>query len=107
MVQGRHNNISLIFISQQGFRNDDSFRSISNNANYIVLMKNERNLTEISSLSRQMTPGTGLLTQIYKKATSGKYSYLFINFTHECNKESKYLSHIFDIDHQVNVYVPT
>ena len=69
-------------------------------------MKNDRNLSEIINLSKQMTPGRdSLLLQIYKRATSDSYSYLFINFTHECTKESKYLSHLFDKDHIVPNYV--
>ena len=88
MVQGRHKNISLIFISQQGFRNNDAFRSISNNTNYIILMKNDRNILEIQNMAKQMTPGAQpLMMQIYKKATTNQYSYLFINFTHECSKK--------------------
>ena len=108
MVQGRHKNISLIFISQQSFRNSDDFRAISNNTNYIILMKNERNLNDVINLSKQATPGKdSLLLQIYKKATSDGYSYLFINFTHECTKETKYMSHLFAEDHIIRCYVPT
>lgn len=108
MIDGRHKNASLVFISQQGFRNDDAFRSISNNTNYIILMKNGRNILEIQNLAKQMTPGPQpLMMQIFKKATADSFSYLFINFTHECKKETKYLSHLFDEDDVVPAYIPT
>ena len=108
MIQGRHKNVSLIFISQQGFKNDEAFRSISNNTNYIILMKNDRNITDIMNLAKQITPGPQpLMMQIYKKATTDSYSYLFINFTTECRKETKYLSHLFDEEYVVRAYVPT
>ena len=108
MIQGRHKNVSLVFISQQGFRNDDAFRSISNNTNYMILMKNDRNILEIQNLAKQITPGPQpLMMQIYRKATADAYSYLFINFTNECRRETKYLSHLFDEDDVVPTYVAT
>ena len=108
MIQGRHNNISLIFISQQGFKNNESFKSINNNTNYMVLMKNERNVLDIQNLAKQITPGPNpLLKQIHKEATKDKYSYLFINFTHEASPNTKYLSHLFNKNHIIPIYVST
>ena len=108
MVQGRHNNISLVFITQQTFRNEQAFREISNNTNYAVLMKNDRNLSDILNLAKQMTPGPQpLMLQIYREASREKHSYLFISFTHETAPETKYLSHLFNENHVVRAYVPT
>ena len=108
MFDVRHENNSLIFISQQGFRTNEDFKAISNNTNYMVLMKNERNISDIQSLAKQMTPGKNpLLLQIYQEATRDKLSYLFINFTHECNKNTKYVSHLFNQDHYFDVYATT
>ena len=108
MVQGRHNRVSLIFISQMGFRTDQAFKSISNNTNYLVLMKNNRNLSDVLNLAKQMTPGRSpLMLRIYRESTKDPYSYLFINFTNEVSNEAKYLSALFDTDHVVNTFVPT
>lgn len=108
MVEGRHNNISLIFISQQSFRKDESFKSISNNTNYMVLMKNDRNVSDILNLAKQMTPGPQpLMLQIYRQSTKEKYSYLFISFVSESAHETKYLSHLFDENNIVRAYTPT
>ena len=108
MVQGRHNNISLVFISQQAFRQNEAFKSISNNTNYLVLMKNDRNILEVQSLAKQMTPGPQpLLLQIFREATNNSYSYLFINFTHERSRYGKYLNELFDVDYHLKTYIPT
>ena len=108
MVQGRHNNISLVFIAQQGFRTEQAFKAISNNTNYMVLMKNDRNLSDILNMAKQITPGPRpLMFQIYREASRDKHSYLFISFTHETAPETKYLSHLFNENHVVRAYVPT
>ena len=108
MVQGRHKNISLIFITQQGFRNNEAFKSISNNASHMVIMKNNRNISDVQNLAKQITPGPRpLLGQIWKAATKDIFSYLFINFMNEAKNETKYLSHLFEKNHIVKAYVPT
>ena len=108
MVQGRHKNISLIFITQQGFRNNEAFKSISNNTGYMVLMKNKRNVSDVQNLAKQITPGPRpLLKQIWDTATKDSYSYLFLNLMNESKNETKYLSHLFEKNHIVKAYVPT
>ena len=47
VVDGRHMNLSMIFISQKLFLNNDSFREISQNCDYYILFKNPQNSQEI------------------------------------------------------------
>ena len=103
-VDGRHNNLSMIFTAQNMFVNNDHFRQISQNSDYLVLFKNPRNASTIRTLCQQMTPGKKDLLTYYNKATTDPYSYFFVNVTQECNEEVKYLSHLFNKPHTINVY---
>ena len=102
-VDARHMNISLVFLTQRMFVNDESFRQISQNCDYFVIFKNPRNSSEIRALAQQMTPGNLILVNIYMEATKWPFSYLFINLTQECEPKVKFLSNLFDDLHS---YVP-
>ena len=99
VVDGRHLNMSLIFLSQRLFVNDEYFRQISGNCDYFCVFKNPRKVNEVRELAKQLTPGTLELLNIYALATKEPYSYLFINLTQECHESLKYTSHLFDYDH--------
>ena len=103
-VDARHMNISMAFLTQRMFVNNEYFRQISQNSDYFCIFKNPRNCSEIRTLAQQLTPGSLDLIEIYKKATETPFSYLFINLTQECNSNVKYLSHIFDENHSIKVY---
>ena len=103
-VDARHMNISMAFLTQRMFVNNEYFRQISQNSDYFCIFKNPRNCSEIRTLAQQLTPGSLDLIEIYKKATENPFSYLFINLTQECNSDVKYLSHIFDENHSIKVY---
>ena len=103
-VDARHMNISMAFLAQRMFANNEYFRQISQNSDYFCIFKNPRNCSEIRTLAQQLTPGSLDLIEIYKKATETPFSYLFINLTQECNSNVKYLSHIFDENHSIKVY---
>ena len=105
VVDGRHMNLSLIFLSQRMFVNDEYFRQISGNCDYFCVFKNPRKVNEIRELAKQLTPGTLELLNIYALATKEPYSYLFINLTQECQESLKYTSHLFDFDHYLKIYV--
>lgn len=107
MVQGRHNNVSSVFISQRMFINDQHLRNISANSSYLILFKNPRNSRDISELAKQMTPGKTVLKDIFAAATQEPYSYLFMCLTQTCKPEVKYLSHLFDEDNVVRSYIIT
>ena len=104
VVDGRHMNFSMIFISQKLFVNNDHYRQISLNCDYYTLFKNPRNALEIRNLASQMTPGKMELVSYYTEATKQAFTYLFINLTQECEYQVKYLSHLFNEPHKVLCY---
>ena len=103
IVDGRHRNLSMVFIGQNIFVNDENFRLISQNSDYFVLFKNPRSVQQIRTLAAQMSPKMELMTH-YSKATMDPFSYLFINLTQECKPPVKYLSHLFNELHVVKAY---
>ena len=103
-VDGRHMNMSMAFLTQRMFVNNEHFRQISQNCDYFCVFKNPRNSSEIRTLAQQLTPGSLSLIEIYKEATKNPFSYLFINLTQECDQSVKYLSHVFDENHSLKVY---
>ena len=106
-VFGRHLNLCLAFLTQRLFNNNEFFRQISQNSDYIGVFKNPRNSREIRTLASQITPKTLELLTIYQKATKEPYSYVLINLTQEGLPQLKYISNMFSKNHVVNVYVPT
>lgn len=104
-VHGRHLNLCLAFLSQRLFKNDEFFRQISQNSDYMIIFKNPRNTQEIRTLAGQITSGSLELAHIYNHATRDPYSYLFINLTQEAIPQLKYLSEMFSKRGVVNVYV--
>jgi hypothetical protein len=102
-----HNNCSVIIISQMLFRNDESFRSISRNAHYIFLMKNDRDKLSISNFANQTCPGNkNFLIQSYNNATLNPYSYLLMDFTQKSPPELKLRAQIFPEEFPYTVYIP-
>ena len=106
-VFGRHLNLCLAFLTQRLFNNNEFFRQISQNSDYIGVFKNPRNSREIRTLASQITPKTLELLTIYQKATKDPYSYVLINLTQEGLPQLKYISNVFAKNHVVNVYVST
>jgi hypothetical protein len=104
-VDGRHMNMSMIFLTQRMFVNDEFFRQISQNCDYFFLFKNPRNSAEIRTLAQQVTPGTLHLIKIFIEATKDPFSYLCVNLTQECQPEVKYLTQLFNKDHSVKCFV--
>ena len=49
-----HSQTTTIYVSHSVFLNDPCYRLLSNNAQYIILMKNKRNLSQVSRLARQI-----------------------------------------------------
>jgi len=77
-----HLNMSVIFIVQNLFFSSPTMRTISLNAQYMFLMKNPRDKSQISCLARQIYPGkTPYFIEAYQDATSRPFSYLKIDLT--------------------------
>ena len=80
-VKGSHHrNASVLFLVQNLFDKNKELRTISLNANYLVLFKNPRDASQIGHLAKQMYPGHGaFLREAFADATAKPYGYLLVD----------------------------
>ena len=80
-ANGRHLNLSVVFISQNLFYMGKKCRTISLNSTYIMVFKNPRDQTQIRHLACQMFPSKlKFLQAAYEEETKYPYRYLFLDF---------------------------
>lgn len=86
-LAGRHVGLGIIFLSQNIFSKGKYSRDISLNCNYIILMRNVRDSTQIEYLSRQIFPNEKhFLTDIFKKYLKQPYPYLCLDLTQDADE---------------------
>ena len=69
-----HNNISVIFVTQNLFLPHKDYRSLSLNAHYLVVFKNPRDMNQIIALDRQaFASKPAFLTTVYNQETSERH----------------------------------
>lgn len=101
-----HHNTSVIFITQNLFYNDKSYRTMSLNADYFFIMKNARDKQQIGILAKQFCPGNSTyVIQSFTDATKSAYSYLLIDFTQDCPDQLRLRSKIFPHEFPYTVYI--
>ena len=100
-----HRNVSVMYIVQNIFSKNKEHRTISLNAQYIVLFKNPRDATQIEHLARQMYPGkTAYMREAFKDATQRSYGYLVIDLRQETPDHARLRTNIFPPEYET-VYV--
>lgn len=106
-VEARHQQISVVFLTQKMFTSDEYIRVISQNSDYIIAMANPRNSDQMYQLATQINRNQAqLIFDIYTKATEDvNFSYLLLDLTQTCPPQLKYRSHIFNNEGTVRVYV--
>jgi hypothetical protein len=101
-----HENTSVILILQNLFHQSKGMRTISLNAQYIVLMKNPRDVAQVRYLGQQLCPGkTKFFVDAYKQATSQPHGYLLVDLTQSTSDDKRILSNVLD-DNKGYYYVP-
>src|SRR5688572_5181392 len=102
-----HKNTSVIYITQNIFHPNKETRTITLNAQYMVLFKNVRDKSQIAYLGRQMYPSTPKhMVEAYTDATSEPYSYLFVDLKPNIDEKHRLKACIFPDDIHNYVYVP-
>ena len=100
-----HTNTSVIFITQNLFHAGKETRTITLNAQYLVLFKKVRDNSQIAHLSRQMYPGKAKhMVEAYTDATCLPYSYLFVDLKPNADERHRLKACIFPDDTYNYVY---
>jgi len=81
-----HLNLDVIFITQNLFHQGKQMRNLHLNSQYLILMKNTRDISQIDVLGRQLKL-TRSLEEAYKDATKKPFGYLLIDFKQTTPKE--------------------
>ena len=92
-----HDNMSLVFITQNLLFPDKRFRTASLNCHYMVLFRNPRDSGQVRCLARQMYPGkSNGMIQAFEDATSIPYGTLFVDLKPTTPEKLRLRSNIFD-----------
>ena len=107
-TQGSHHrNLTIIYIVQNLFDNSSTNRTISLNAQYMVIFKNPRDTAQIRYLAMQIYPNNRkFLIESYSDATRSSHSYLFLNLTQNCEDWRRVSTQIFPGE-ESELYIPT
>lgn len=91
-----HNNLSVVFVLQNIFYQAKQMRNISLNNHYFTLMRNDRDMSQILTLGRQLMPESPkTVVEIYNHATQTPFSHLVIDVHPRTKKILKFRSNIF------------
>lgn len=101
-----HQNCSVIFLTQNLFYKDKTYRTMSLNSHYFVIMKNPRDKQQISILAKQFCPGNSTyVINSYLDATKYSYSYLILDFMPDSPSSLRLRSKIFPHEFPYTVYL--
>lgn len=94
-IGSHHYKLNVIFICQNLFTKNKSFREISLNSTYHVIFKNPRDKSSVTNFAKQFAPGrTRDLAAIYQEATTSPHSYLFIDYHQQTKEGNRILSNV-------------
>jgi len=105
-TRGRHDNVSVIYLTQNLFQKNQ--RNISLNSDYLVIFKNARDQSQIHHLARQFMPtNSKFLTWAYNDATKEPHSYLMIDVTPTTSDQFRVTTKILPHEAPQIIYIPT
>jgi hypothetical protein len=100
-----HRNTCCIYIVQNMFSQGKGHRSCSLNAQYMVVFKSPRDVSQIRVLEQQMFPGKkNFLVESYHDACEKPYCYLFIDLKPDTPSHLRVRGRI--LDETQDVYIP-
>ena len=95
-----HYDTNVIYLVQNLFLKTPEHRTASINAHYIVLFKNPRDKSQITSLAKQFAPNNpSYVIEAFKKATAQPHAYLLLDFKQDTNDLLRIRDSIFKDAH--------
>ena len=105
--KSHHSNTSAIYLVQNLFPKHKESRTISLNAQYMVVFKNPRDSSQVTHLAKQMYPGrVKFVQEAFKDATSVPYGYLLVDLKQDTPEDMRLRTTILPNDTVQYVYVP-
>ena len=98
-----HKPCFIIFIMQNLFPPGKEARTRSLNTHYYVIFKNPRDQSQFNTFARQVMPKKSqALINVFAKATSEPYRYLFLDFTQQCPDDFRFRANI--LSNHIDIY---
>ena len=106
-TRGRHDNLSIISLTQNIFHKNQ--REISLNSDYMVIFKNPRDKTQFTNLVKQFMPRKYMfLLRVFEDATKLLRSYFLLDMRPETDDKFRICARILnDVNYPQVVYIPT
>lgn len=107
-IRGRHKNISAIFISQNLFFPNDSFRSLSLNVTQLFLftIRNVNQVLYFAKTFLSIDKAKKFVKLYERKVLSANYNYLMIDYSKGCNSPLRLRSNVLrENEEYIKVYV--
>ena len=89
-----HKNMTVIYLTQNLFRQGKNARNITLNAHYLVLFKNPRDVGQVGNVGKQLGCSS-FLKKAFEDATAEKYGYLVIDLSPHTEAQYRYRTHVF------------
>ena len=94
-THGRHENLSVMFLTQNFFHKSKHARDMSLNIDYAVLFKNTRDPSMVMHLGQQMG-NVKFLKEAYRSATKDPFSHLFIDMRSDTPDVMRFRSNVLE-----------
>ena len=100
-----HRNLFVINITHHFFVNSKETRTRRLNTQYVVMIKNPSDVTQIHVIGRQMYPGNpNFLPSVNRKATKRPHSYMFLDLRQETPGDYRVCSNLLQHEVPMKVY---
>ena len=81
LAGSHHKNITTIYISHSIYINDDNYRMLSNNCQYMLLMNNKRQMASVSRLARSILGKEYLrIVDAYNYNRNKQFGFVLLSF---------------------------
>lgn len=97
-------NAVVLLLTQNIFQKNAKFRDVSLNATYVVIFKNPRDKTQISSFSRQFSPGNSkYIVKAYEALTAKPHTYLLFDSHQQTDDQIRIRTNILNTTEPITV----
>ena len=97
-IRGSHHlQTTTIYISHSIFLNDDNYRVMSNNCQYMLIMRNKRNLAQLTRLARQILGSAYIrILEAYDYNRNNQFGFVLLSFHPKVPEELLVLTNFFE-----------
>ena len=97
----------MLYLVQNLFPKNKESRTISLNSQYMVVLKNPRDASQMTHLARQIYPGrANFVQEAFENAMSVSYGYLLVDLKQDTPEDMRLRTTIFPDDGVQYVYLP-